>query len=122
MVEIPLPYKGRPLFVRYDNGKVYISIHDRWYLNILNKFKQRIFKSHPDRNVKRGQGVSTTKRLLKARLVFQEREKEWYAFFGLEPPRKDGNKFQPIKDRRHYGQPCVYSLQARNSRNNSGVP
>lgn len=84
----PLP--GRPFFLKCEGGKIYISVHDRFYLEKQREFKRRIRARHPDTN-KRISAARHTRDLLKLRERFRKKEIKWYAQFGLEPPEK-GNR------------------------------
>lgn len=83
--EVPPPFPGRPLFVNYDGGRLYISVHDRYHLERLREWKRKIRNAHPDRNRRRF-ATAQTRNLLKARNKWQEQEMVWYAKFKLEPP------------------------------------
>lgn len=84
---VPPPLPGRPLYVPYEGGKIYISAHDRYHLEKLREFKREIRKAHPDRNSCIW-AAGRTRNLLKARKKWQEWEAAWYARFGLEPPAR----------------------------------
>ena len=82
-----LPLPGRPLFVPYEGGRIYISVHDRFYLGRKREFKRKIRASHPDVN-KHNSAAGRTRKLLKLRESWRKGEAQWYARFGLEPPEK----------------------------------
>ncbi len=84
---IPNPLPGRPLFVSYDDGRIYISAHDHFHQEKLREFKRLIRNAHPDR-VPQIWAAGRTRKLLKARGRFLLKEVTWYAQFGLEPPTK----------------------------------
>ncbi len=79
----PLP--GRPLFVTYEGGRVYISAHDHFHLEKKREFKRRIRVGHPDVN-RHNSASGHVRKLLKLRERWRKNEIKWYAKFGLEPP------------------------------------
>lgn len=87
MIQIPAPLPGRPLFLNVDGGRLYISVHDAFYLERQRAFKRQIRLVHPDRN-RRQWACSRTRNLLKARARWEAEEARWYARFGLEPPTR----------------------------------
>ena len=38
---IPAPIPGRPLYVLYEGGRLYVSAHDRYYLDMQRGFKRK---------------------------------------------------------------------------------
>ncbi len=93
--EVPPPFPGRPLFVNYMGGRVYVSAHDRYHVERLRQFKREIRKAHPDRNRLRW-AAGRTRNLLKARERWQECEAVWYSQFGLEPPTRSRELYRAV--------------------------
>jgi hypothetical protein len=83
---IPSPLPGRPFYVHFEGGKLYISAHDAFHLEKEREFRRLIRAAHPDRNHCIW-AAARTRKLLKARKRWEEKEARWYARFGLEPPR-----------------------------------
>lgn len=84
---IPAPIPGRPLYVPYQGGRLYVSVHDRFYLEVHRGFKRQIRATHPDVN-HRSWAAGRTRKLLRERERWEERERLWYARFGLDPPTR----------------------------------
>jgi hypothetical protein len=82
MVSIP----GRPIYVTHRGGKVYIPPHDAYHLETLRSFKRQIRRAHPDVNRQKW-APGRTRNLIQARGRWLREEAEWYAQFGLEPPK-----------------------------------
>src|SRR5690349_14786166 len=102
--------RGRPTVIEQDNCKVYISVHDEWFLRRLKELRQLILDCHPDRRrftgvVLVGGGINlggtfhrSTKKILAPHSTnpfltaqsklesFLKKEIKWYAQFGLTPP------------------------------------
>lgn len=87
MIHIPAPLPGRPLCLKIEGGRVYISVHDAFYLERQREFKRQIRLAHPDCNHQRW-ACSRTRNLLKARARWEAEEARWYARFGLEAPTR----------------------------------
>jgi len=83
---IPAPLPGRPFYVSFEGGKLYISAHDAFHLEREREFRRLIRAAHPDRNHCIW-AAARTRKLLKARQRWEEKEAGWYARFGLEPPK-----------------------------------
>lgn len=83
---LPL-FPGRPPFVPYQGGKLWILVHDHWYLGRRRGFLEKIKKSHPDRN-RHNQATAHTRNLLEQLRSWRELEADWYAQFGLTVPEK----------------------------------
>ena len=85
MTQIPFPLTGRPLYVNFKGGKIYISAHDAFHLERERGFKRLIGAVPPARN-HRNWVADSTHRLLQARARWENAEARWYALFGLDPP------------------------------------
>lgn len=75
---IPAPIPGRPLYVLYDGGRLYVSAHYRYYLEMLRAFKRKIRAAHPDINHQRW-ATGHTRQLLHRRERWQHAESAWSA-------------------------------------------
>lgn len=49
MSELMLQIGSRPSVVETNGGRVYVSVHDQYYLNERKRWKQRLSEAHPDR-------------------------------------------------------------------------
>src|SRR2546425_3345286 len=89
---IPAPIPGRPLYVLYEGGRLYVSARDRYHLEMQRGFKRRIRAAHPDVN-HQSWAAERTRKLLREREHWEKQEGYWYARFGLDPPkrRRQGN-------------------------------
>lgn len=106
---IPAPIPGRPLYVLYEGGRLYVSAHDRYYLEIRRGFKLKIRAAHPDVN-HRSWATGRTRKLLRDREHWQEQEGRWYAHFGLDPPKR-GPQGNPRPGRGSRAGRCPYRLR-----------
>ena len=98
MIHIPAPLPGRPLYLNVEGGRLYISVHDAFYLERQRGFKRQIRLAHPDRNHQRW-ACSRTRNLLKARARWEAEEARWYARFGLEPPTRLPQRISSVGNR-----------------------
>lgn len=87
MIQIPAPLAGRPLYLNFKGGRIYISVHDAFHLERQREFKRQIRSAHPDRN-HHNWASNRTRKLLKARERWEEQEARWYGHFGLDPPKR----------------------------------
>lgn len=87
MIQLPAPLPGRPFYLNVEGGRIYISVHDAFHLERQREFKRQIRFAHPDRN-QHSWASSRTRKLLRARERWEEREGRWYAHFGLDPPKR----------------------------------
>lgn len=83
--EIPPALPGRPLYLQFEGGKVYVSAHDHYHLKMLRRFKSELRRAHPDVNHNSNSG-GHVRNILKARKRFLKKDAKWYVKFGLEPP------------------------------------
>jgi hypothetical protein len=87
MIQVPAPLPGRPFYVNVEGGRLYVSVHDAFYLQRQGEFKRQIRLAHPDRN-HHSWASSRTRNLLKARERWEAREARWYGRLGLDPPTR----------------------------------
>lgn len=87
MIQVPAPLPGRPFYLNVEGGRLYVSVHDAFYLQRQGEFKRRIRLAHPDRNHHRW-ACSRTRKLLKARERWEAQEARWYGRLGLDPPTR----------------------------------
>lgn len=81
------PLKGRPMFVQKDGWRVWLYIHDHWYLDQRKMLLGELKKWHPDR-CKRPTANTYTRHLIKCLREFERKEGEWYKQMKLDPPKR----------------------------------
>jgi hypothetical protein len=87
MIQVPAPLPGRPSYLNVEGGRLYVCVHDAFYLHGQGEFKGRIRLAHPDRN-HHSWACSRTRNLLKARERWEAQEARCYGRLGLDPPTK----------------------------------
>jgi hypothetical protein len=98
MIHIPAPRPGRPLYLNIEGGRLYVSVHDAFYLERQRDFKSQIRLAHPDCKHQRWE-CSHARNLLKARAQWEVEEARWYAHFGLEPPTRLPHRTSSVGNR-----------------------
>lgn len=79
-----VPYhETRPSWIIHEDWKVFVYIHDRWFLSELSRFRKLLIKHHPDR----GGNHSKFIRVRDEYRTFLIIENHYYRELKLNPPR-----------------------------------
>lgn len=99
-------FEGRPTFVEKDGGRIFVTVHDQFYLSELARLKEQVRNTHPDRrrffglSLQSGR-IKVAKRSDQLKLkthgtfraavqqldMFVRREVAYYHSLGLTPPK-----------------------------------